>query len=616
MVEQHLINIKLNGQYFHVPEGVTILKACKECGIDIPTLCYMDGVNEQGACSVCLVEVKGAKTLLRACVSKVSENMEICTNSERVRKARRLSIELLLASHPDDCLTCQRNQNCQLRKLAYDMGVKSIRFEKRRDQRLEKDLTSPSLVRDPNKCILCERCIAVCEKVQSVHAINLTRRGKSTRVSTFADKGLGKVNCINCGQCLVVCPTGAITEKDSIEDVWKAIGDPRKTVIVQTAPAVRVAMGEEFGMSEGTIVTGKMVAALKRLGFSKVFDTQFTADLTILEEGTELLKRLKGKAPLPMITSCSPGWIRFAELFYPQIVGHISSCKSPQQMFGAVTKTYYAEKMNLDPRDIVVVSIMPCTAKKFEAKRPEMASAFEYWKGKMGLKESERFPDVDHVLTTREAGRMIKEAAINFARIEEQPFDDPLGVSTGAGVIFGATGGVMEAAIRTVYEVVTGGEVPFERLRITPVRGLKGIRAAELPISKAVGDWKFLEGVTLKVMVAHGIANARAVMEMIGRGELKDYHFIEIMTCPGGCLGGGGQPISDDPAVKEKRFEAIYKEDENLPLRKSHDNPSVKQLYKEFLTDGPNGHLSHELLHTFYLGEKHTSDKAAKPAKK
>jgi len=600
-MNQKLISVKINGEYYDVPEGATILKACRDVGIEIPTLCYLEGINEEGACSICLVEVKGAKTLLRSCVSKVSEHMEICTNSERVRRARRLSIELLLASHPADCLTCERNQSCRLRLLAYDMGVKDIRFEKKKSFSNNKDLTSSSLVRDPDKCILCERCVAVCSKVQTVNAINLSGRGKQTKVSTFFDKGLANSTCINCGQCLLVCPTGAIVEKDSIEDVWKVIGDQKKTVVVQTAPAVRVALGEEFDMKEGSLVTGKMVAALRRLGFSKVFDTQFTADLTIIEEGNELLKRLKTKGRLPMITSCSPGWIRFAELFYPKALPHISTCKSPQQMFGAVVKTYYAGKLNIDPRDIVVVSIMPCTAKKHEAKRPEMTNAFKYWKEKMKLKGSELFPDVDYVLTTREAARMIKEAGINFNLLKEEDFDDPLGVSTGAGTIFGVTGGVMEAALRTVYEVVTGSDVPFDKLNIIPVRGFSYLRRVEIPIKKTVGEWKFLEGAVLKLMVGHTIASARKIMEMLINGELNDYHFIEIMTCPGGCLGGGGQPINDDPeAAKEKRKEAVYREDEGMPFRKSHDSPSVKAIYKEFFTDGPCGHLSHELLHTHY----------------
>ncbi len=600
-MDQKLVSVKINGEYYDLPEGITIYKACKDIGIEIPTLCYLEGVNEEGACSVCLVEVKGAKTLLRSCVSKISEHMEICTNSERVRQARRINIELLLASHPADCQTCERNQNCRLRLLAYDMGVKDIRFSKKPSLKPAKDFSSPSLVRDPDKCILCERCIAVCSKIQTVNAINLTGRGKQTRVSTFFDKGLAHSTCINCGQCLLVCPTGAIVEKDSIEDVWKAIGDQKKVVVVQTAPAVRIALGEEFGMSEGSLVTGKMVAALRRLGFAKVFDTQFTADLTIIEEGTELLRRLKTKGRLPMITSCSPGWIRFAELFYPKALPHISTCKSPQQMFGAVTKTYYAEKMNIDPEDIVVVSIMPCTAKKYEAQRPEMINAFTYWQHKNKLKNKEVFPDVDYVLTTREAARMIKEAGVNFNLLKEESFDDPLGESSGAGTIFGVTGGVMEAALRTVYEIVTGSEVPFNKLNILPVRGFSYMRRVEIPIQKTVGEWKFLEGATLKLMVGHTIGSAREIMEMLSKGELNDYHFIEIMTCPGGCLGGGGQPISNDPlAAKERRKESVYKEDEGLPYRKSHDNPSVKAIYKEFLKDGPCGHLSHELLHTRY----------------
>ncbi|MCU0651273.1 MAG: [FeFe] hydrogenase, group A, partial [Candidatus Omnitrophica bacterium] len=441
-------------------------------------------------------------------------------------------------------------------------------------------------IRDPNKCILCRRCIAMCAKVQSVNAIDSMNRGKLTKISTFMDKGLGNVSCVNCGQCLLVCPTGALTENTQIAGVWKALADPSKFVVVETAPAVRASIAEEFGMPAGTLATGKMAASLRRLGFNKVFDTQFSADLTIMEEGHELIDRIKNKGVLPLITSCSPGWIKFAEHFYPGILDHISSCKSPQQMFGAIAKTYYAQKLGIDPKNMVVVSIMPCTAKKFEAKRPEMNGAFEYWKHKSGLTEKDAFPDVDFVLTTREAARMIKEAGIDFGKIQDERFDEPLGISTGAAVIFGATGGVMEAALRTAYEVLTGKTL--ENIDFESVRGLKGIKTAEVDI----------DGLTVKVAVANSLSNARVLLDEIKAGK-SPYAFIEIMTCPGGCLGGGGQPIPTDAAIRQKRMEAIYQEDRNKELRKSHENPAVQALYKDFLGK-PLGELSHHLLHTHY----------------
>lgn len=581
-----MVDIRIDGRAYQVQEGSTILDAAKGAGIIIPTICYLDGISEEAACSVCVVEVKGAKTLLRACVTKVAAGMEIFTNTERVRKARSLNLELLLASHPKDCFVCDRNQTCELRRIAFDMGIREVRFPKTTRLEMEIDSSSPSLIRDPNKCILCRRCIAVCMKVQSVSAIDSMNRGKLTKISTFMDKGLGNVDCINCGQCLLVCPTGALTENSHIRGVWNALADPQKVVLVETAPAVRASIGEEFGMAPGSLATGKMAAALRRLGFNKVFDTQFSADLTIMEEGHELISRIKNKGPLPLITSCSPGWIKFAEHFYPKVFEHISSCKSPQQMFGAVAKTYYAQKLNIDPRNIVVVSIMPCTAKKFEAQRPEMDSAFEYWKDKMGLKQSDRFQDVDFVLTTREAARMIKEAGIDFTGLADENFDEPLGVSTGAAVIFGATGGVMEAALRTAYEVLTGKAL--EKIDFETVRGLKGIKTAEVDI----------DGMNLKVAVASSLSNARVLLEQIQEGK-SPYAFIEIMTCPGGCIGGGGQPIPTDTAIRQKRMNAIYEEDKNKPLRKSHENPAVRALYREFLGE-PLGGLSHHLLHTHY----------------
>ena len=581
-----MTNVKIDGRSYQVNDGVTILKACQAAGIIIPTICYLEGVNEEAACSICVVEVKSAKTLIRSCVTKVTEGMEILTNTERVRNARRMNLELLLAGHPKDCFVCDRNQTCELRRIAYEMGIREVRFPKTTKLEMEIDSSSPSILRDPNKCILCRRCISVCEKVQSVSAIDTAKRGKLSVVTTFMDRGLGNVVCVNCGQCLLVCPTGALVENNDISGVWKALADPKKIVVVETAPAVRASIGEEFGMAPGTLVTGKMAASLRRLGFDRVFDTQFSADLTIMEEGHELIDRIKNKGVLPLITSCSPGWIKFAEHFYPKTLAHVSSCKSPQQMFGAVAKTYYAQKFNLDPRNIVVVSIMPCVAKKFEAKRPEMDSAFEFWKDKLNLKDSEHFQDVDFVLTTREAARMIKEAGIDFINLSDENFDEPLGVSTGAGVIFGATGGVMEAALRTAYEILTNKTL--EKIDFEAVRGLQGIKTSEVDI----------DGMKVKVAVANSLSNARVLLEEV-QAEKSPYAFIEIMTCPGGCIGGGGQPIPTDAAVRQKRMEAIYREDKNKPLRKSHQNPAVAELYKEFL-GSPPGEKSHHLLHTHY----------------
>ncbi|MHB8105948.1 MAG: NADH-dependent [FeFe] hydrogenase, group A6 [Candidatus Cryosericum sp.] len=586
-METRMLNLKINGRDYQVPDGTTILKAARDYAkIDVPTLCYLEGISEEGACAICVVEVKGARNLQRACVVKVNEGMEVWTNTARVREARKLNVELLLANHPTDCFTCERSQNCDLRELASDLGVREVEFPRTRTEWLPIDNTSLSLVRDPNKCVLCRRCVNVCAKVQSVYAIDIMGRGSNSTVSTFLDEGLGNVECVNCGQCLLVCPTGAITERSEIPDVWKALGDPDKVVVVETAPAVRVAIGEEFGMPDGTQATGKMAAALRGLGFDKVFDTDFSADLTIMEEGFELIGRIKNGGTLPLITSCSPGWIKFAETFFPKVLDHVSTCKSPQQMFGTVTKTYWAEKMGIDPRKIVVVSIMPCTAKKFEKERPEMKTAFHYWQEKMGLKDEEAFKDVDCVLTTREAAKMIREAGIDFANLPDEDFDKPLGESTGAAVIFGATGGVMEAALRTAYEVLT--KKSLAKLDFEDVRGLEGIKSADIDI----------DGMILKVAVANGLGNARVLMEQIQKGE-SPYHFIEIMCCPGGCLGGGGQPISNNPDIKKRRAEAIYREDAGKPIRKSHENPEITAIYKDFLGE-PNSEKAHHLLHTEY----------------
>ena len=580
------ISLKIDGKIYECDADATILEACNQASIDIPTLCYLKEINQEAACSICLVEVKGAKTLLRSCVTPARKDMEIFTNTQRVRNARKLNLELLLAGHPKDCLVCDRNQTCELRKLAFDMGIRQVRFPKTAKIELPLDTTSVSLTRDPNKCILCGRCVSVCSAIQSVKAIDFSGRGKSSKVATFFDSGLANSVCVNCGQCLLVCPTGAITEKDATAQVWRALTDPKKFVVVEVAPAVRAAIGEEFGMPAGTLVTAKLAQALRKLGFDKVFDTQFSADLTIMEEGHELIDRIKNKGKLPLITSCSPGWIKFAEHFFPDILANISSCKSPQQMFGAVAKTYYAKKYDIDPRNMVVVSIMPCTAKKFEALRPEMKSAFNYWKDELNLKEAEAFYDVDFVLTTREASRLIKEAGINFVNLKGEDFDEPLGISTGAAVIFGSTGGVMEAALRTAYEVLTGR--PLEKLDFFGLRGLDGIKAAEVDI----------DGLKLKVAVASSLSKARVLLEEVKQGN-SPYAFIEIMTCPGGCIGGAGQPIPTNNEVRLKRMEAIYLEDKNKPIRKSHENPAVQALYKEFLGQ-PLGEKSHHLLHTHY----------------
>ncbi|MDP3399080.1 MAG: NADH-dependent [FeFe] hydrogenase, group A6 [Bacteroidales bacterium] len=584
-MENKFMNIIVDNRPYQVLKGSTILETCKEIGIKIPSLCYLKDVSSNASCGICVVDVKGAKTLVRSCITQVNEGMEITTHSPAINQARTTNLELLLANHPKDCLICERNGNCELQELTVTLGIKDTPYAKTKP--VEKiDDTSLSLVRNPEKCILCGRCIAVCAEVQTVHAIDFTGRGLRSIVSTYQDKGLGNVACTNCGQCALVCPTAAIVEKDETKEVFEDIYNKDKIVVVQTAPAIRVGIGEAMGMEQGALVTGKMVAALRKLGFDKVFDTQFTADLTIMEEGHELISRIKNGGTLPMITSCSPGWIKFIEHFYPKSLNHLSTCKSPQQMFGAVAKTYYAEKLNVDPRKIIVVSIMPCTAKKFECKRPEMNSAFSYWKDILNLTERDNFYDVDYVLTTRELAKMFKKTGIDFCTLQEEEFDKPLGISTGAGVIFGATGGVMEAAVRTAYEVLAGK--PLNKIDLTAVRGFEGIKEAELDI----------KGTKVKVAVAHTLKNARALLDQIEEGK-SPYAFIEVMTCPGGCLGGGGQAIPTTWEIRQKRADSIYKEDRLMPLRKSHDNPAIKAIYEEFLNE-PLGHLSHELLHTHY----------------
>ena len=585
-METKKINIIVNNKEYQVTEGGTILESCSEIGIKIPTLCYLKDISQNASCGVCVVEVKGARTLVRSCIGKVTEGINITTHSAEINDARKTNLELLLANHPKDCLICERNGNCELQDLSALLGIKETPYERTKPVPMI-DNTSLSLIRNPDKCILCGRCIAVCANVQTVYAIDFAGRGLKSKVSTYLDQGLGNVACTNCGQCALVCPTAAIVERDETKEILAEIYNEDKIVIVQTAPAIRVGIGEAMGMGDGALVTGKMVAALRKLGFSKVFDTDFAADLTIMEEGFELIGRIKNKGTLPMITSCSPGWIKFIEHFFPKSLDHLSTCKSPQQMFGAVAKTYYAQKLNIDPRKLVVVSIMPCTAKKFECKRPEMKSAFHFWKDKLNIPEKESFFDVDYVLTTRELAKMFKLTGVDFSNLAEEEFDQPLGISTGAGVIFGATGGVMEAAVRTAYEVITGK--PLEKMELNALRGFEGIKEAELD----------LDGVKLKVAVAHTLKNARILLEQVEEGK-SPYAFIEVMTCPGGCLGGGGQPIPTTWAIRQKRADSIYKEDRLKPIRKSHENPAIKAIYDEFLKE-PLGHISHELLHTDYV---------------
>jgi len=609
------IKVTINGQEVSVPAGTTILQAAKQLGVKIPTLCYHEDLCTSGSCRVCVIEVEGARTLQASCAYPITAPIVVHTNTPKVRNARANILQLLLSEHQGDCYTCKKNMNCELQTLAGSHGIDTFKFghvswENKDDEGNKKEPcfgeSNAPIQFEREKCILCERCVRSCTQFQNIGVLGKCGRSNETHISTFKDLPLDEVNCINCGQCVNRCPTGALTERDDTDAVWSALEDPTKHVVIQTAPAPRAGIGECFGLTPGIPLTFQMNTAIRQLGFDKVFDTNFTADLTILEEGTELIirlyKALVGKdasAKVPQFTSCSPGWIKYIEHFYPEMLGYLSSAKSPQQMFGAVIKTYYAKKFGIDPANIVSVALMPCTAKKFECDRPEMCDS--------------GFKDVDYGLTTRELAKMIKESGMDLPKLPKSDFDDPFGSATGSGVIFAATGGVMEAAIRTVYELVTGKKIEsiFEKANIIPIRGFEGVRYAELPITEVgavpqiiahlVPNWDWLEGATLKVAIAHGTANAKKVLDDIkAGGKFSECHFIEFMACPGGCLGGGGQPIPTSLEIRKQRARAIYDEDMAYAVRKSHENPAVLELYKEFLTDGPCGHKSHDLLHTSY----------------
>jgi iron-only hydrogenase group A len=571
-----MVTLTIDNMEVTVPKGATILEAARSVGINIPTLCEYQPLNHKpGSCRVCVVEVTRSRSLVASCVHPVADGMVVQTNTARVRNARRTVMEMLLSDHPDECTTCRKAPSCELKALAETLGVERIRVPETDFSNRPIDRTSPSLVRDPAKCINCGRCVVVCDQVQTVSLLTPKGRGFESKVVPAMDGELADAVCTYCGQCAVVCPTGAIVEKDDTDEVWSLLDDKKKHVVVQEAPAVRAQLGESFGMPAGSLVTGKMISALKRLGFDKVFDTNFAADVTIMEEGNELLHRLETGGTLPLITSCSPGWIKFIEHFYPSLLGNISSCKSPQQMFGALAKTYYAETAGIDPADIGVVSVMPCTAKKFEATRDEMCDS--------------GYRDVDAVLTTRELARMIKEAGIDFETLPEGEFSSPMGMYTGAATIFGATGGVMEAALRTVFAVVTGEKMPD--LNITPVRGLAGVKTASMVVEK-LGE--------VRVAVVSGLGNVRPLLDQIAAGD-SPYHFIEVMACRGGCVGGGGQPLPTNDDTLRRRAEALYTDDESVQeLRQSHENPAVQQLYDAFLGK-PLGEKSHALLHTKYV---------------
>ena len=571
-----MVKLTIDDKEIEIEEGKTILEAARKVNIDIPTLCFLKDINEVGECRMCVVEVEGRRGFATSCIQKVEEGMVVHTNTEKVIEARRLVLDLILSNHDRECLTCTRNGNCELQKLAQEFNLDEIEYKGERTPHEIDDL-SPSIVRDFNKCVLCRRCVATCKKVQGVGAIDCAGRGFTSCVSTAGNNSLANVNCTLCGQCIESCPVGALKEKDSTKEVWRALKDEDKYVVVQTAPAVRVALGEEFGMPIGTNVTGKMVSALKKMGFDKVFDTNTGADFTIMEEGTEFIQRMQNGGTLPMITSCSPGWVRYCELNYPDLIPHLSTCKSPHQMFGAIIKSYYAEKFEIDPSKIYMVSVMPCIAKKYERTRDNMQGA--------------GYDDVDAVITTRELARMIKQAHIDFNSLEDSTFDDPMGEATGAAAIFGTTGGVMEAALRTVADKLTGEDL--KEIDYKEARGEKGIKRATLNIA----------GKEVKIVVASGLANARKIMDEIQSGK-ADYQFVEIMACPGGCVMGGGQPIrtSKERAeidIRGKRANALYTIDEKSTIRKSHENPVLKQIYKEYLGE-PGSHKAHTLLHTTY----------------
>ena len=600
------VSVEINEKKFSVPLGTTILEACRGNQIHIPTLCHHEDLCVAGVCRICVVEVEGMRTLQASCSFPITNPIKIKTSTQMVRQARKHIIDLMLSEHYGECYACFRNGNCELQTLAKEYGIDHYNFGHISTPRYKVDNSSYSVVRDMDKCVLCKRCVRTCIDLQEVGVLEAIDRGDKTHIGTFFDKPLSDVICINCGQCINRCPTGALRANDPRDEIWEAIDDPQKHVVIQTAPSPRAAIGEEFGIEPGHSFTGELNTALKRIGFDKVFDTNFTADLTIMEEGTELLMRLyrtlvkKEQTALPQFTSCSPGWVKFIEHFYPEYIDNLSSAKSPQQMFGALIKTYYAQKNGVNPEDIVSVALMPCAAKKFECNRPEMNSS--------------GFKDVDYGLTTRELAQMIKEAGIYLPEMPRQGFDDPFGEASGAGLIFGASGGVMEAALRTVIELVTGQKVEsiFNNANIIPLRGFEGIKYAEIPVEKVgpvpdilknlVPDWNWLKGATLKVAVAHGTANAKKVMDDIKNGgKFSQCHFIEFMACPGGCIGGGGQPIPTSQEIRAKRAKAIYTEDESLSLRKSHENEHVTSIYETFLKEGPCGHTSHKYLHTHYV---------------
>ncbi|MCX6286095.1 MAG: NADH-dependent [FeFe] hydrogenase, group A6 [Bacteroidetes bacterium] len=586
------IKVTLDGQTVFVEEGLSILDAARSMNIHIPTLCYHKDLKIAGNCRICIVELEKSKHLVTSCSTPLEEGMVILTNSMNVRTARKAMLELLLSEHFTDCTNCYKSGKCELQNLASEFKIINPTFiPLHHEERITLDTLSPAIVKDDRKCVRCQRCVRTCSEIQGVSAVWVAHKGSNMKISTYMGKSMYEVFCTNCGQCIDRCPTGALVEKNYIEEVWHAIWNKEKHVIVQTAPAVRVAIGEDLGIEPGKRVTGKLVSALRRLGFDTVLDTAFSADITTIEESAELLDRLRKKmdfhddtVKLPMITSCSPAWIKYCEHYFPDLLPHLSTCKSPQQMFGVLAKTYYAKKRQIKPENIVTVSIMPCTAKKFEADRPEMRGS--------------GFKDVDFVLTTRELAIMIIQAGIDFKTLPNDHYDDLMGRSSGAGVIYGATGGVMESALRTVYDKITGRDVPYENLIIRPVRGMDGIKELTLPIQDCLEQWNFMNGLELKVAVAHGLAHAKTLMQMIRNGD-SQFHFIEIMACPGGCLGGGGQPIPTNPDIRLKRVQALYAEEMGLDLRKANENPEALAAYEEFLLD-PMGPVAEDLLHTHY----------------